>query len=274
MAEAGLGSRRACEQMIEDGLVRVNGKVVRELPVLVDPEQDLIEVEGEPLPIGGEAGGRRVYVMLYKPRHTVTTLSDPAGRRTVAEIVRHPSGIRLYPVGRLDYDTMGLLLMTNDGELANRLTHPRYGVHKRYRAVVKGALTEEQVEKLEQGVFLAERRHGRSAGASRTAGAELTIAKKDPARTVLDITLKEGRNRQVRRMLAKAGCPVKKLVRTQMGPLKLKGVALGEWRELTLTELQSLRKAAGLIAGRSRAKSAVARSAAAKKAPSPRRKRS
>lgn len=266
MADAGVGSRRACEELIERGEVRVNGKGVRTLPVLVDPETDVIEVAGQTLPTSGAgragsgaAGGRRIYVMLYKPRQTVTTLSDPNGRRTVADIVRHPSGIRLYPVGRLDYDTMGLLLMTNDGELANRLTHPRYGVHKSYRAVVKGALSEEEVEKLERGVFLAERRDGKSVGVSRTAGALLEIAKKDSTRTVLDITLSEGRNRQVRRMLAKAGCPVKKLVRMQMGPLKLKGVALGQWRELTLGEVQSLRKAAGMPTSSTPAKSAGAR---------------
>lgn len=270
MADAGVGSRRACEELIERGVVRVNGKSVREMPVLVDPAVDLIEVEGEQLASAGSGqpapggGVRRVYVMLYKPRQTVTTLADPAGRRTIADLVKHPSGTRLYPVGRLDYDTMGLLLLTNDGELANRLTHPRYGVHKSYRAVVKGALTEEEVERLERGVFLAERRDGKSVGVARTAGALLKIAKKDVTRTVLDITLSEGRNRQVRRMLAKAGCPVKKLVRTQMGPLKLKGLALGQWRELTLGEVQSLRKAAGMPTS---AKSSGASASVARPAP-------
>jgi pseudouridine synthase len=278
MADAGIGSRRACEELIERGEVRVNGRGVRTLPVLVDPSTDAIEVSGQPLEVGGAGragsvptGGRRIYVMLYKPRQTVTTLSDPSGRRTVADIVRHPSGVRLYPVGRLDYDTMGLLLMTNDGELANRLTHPRYGVHKSYRAVVKGALTEEEVEKLERGVFLAERRDGKSVGVSRTAGALLKIARKDPTRTVLDITLSEGRNRQVRRMLAKAGCPVKKLVRMQMGPLKLKGVALGQWRELTLGEVQSLRKAAGMPTSSAPASKSLKKPGATTRRPAPSR---
>ena len=276
MADAGVGSRRGCEELIERGEVRVNGRGVRTLPVLVDPAVDVIEVSGHTLPLAtsvragaNASGGRLVYVMLYKPRQTVTTMTDPDGRRTVADIVRHPSGVRLYPVGRLDYDTMGLLLMTNDGELANRLTHPRYGVHKSYRAVVKGALSEEEVQKLEKGVFLAERRDGKSMGVSRTAGALLKIARKDTTRTVLDITLSEGRNRQVRRMLAKAGCPVKKLVRMQMGPLKLKGVALGQWRELTLGEVQSLRKAAGMPVTSAPAKKPGARSAP-RKAPTDR----
>ncbi len=267
--------------MIEKGLVRVNGERRTTMPVLVDPATDHIEVEGEPLAsliagrrrgrakgavgAGGSAGGgvgvggvgvvgggRRIYVMLNKPRQTLATLADDAGRQTVADIVRHPSGLRLYPVGRLDYDTMGLLLLTNDGELANRLTHPRYGVQKCYRAVVKGALSDEEVRIIERAALQAERRAGKAGGskakhlAAEAPGSVLRIAAKEPSRTTLDITLSEGRNLQVRLFLQKAGCPVKKLVRTQLGPLKLKGVALGQWRELTLTEIQSLRKAAGM----------------------------
>jgi len=137
LARAGIGSRRHCEELVEQGQVRVNGRVVDELPAWVDPMADDIVVNGRPVP----KAERHVYVMLYKPRNTLSTLSDPDHRRTVADLVQHPSVDRLYPVGRLDYDTMGLLLMTNDGELANRLTHPRYGVHKTYRAVVKGAVS-------------------------------------------------------------------------------------------------------------------------------------
>jgi len=186
-----------------------------------------------------------VYVLLHKPRQCVSTMLDPEGRRTVADLVKHPSGARLYPVGRLDYDTSGLLLMTNDGPLANRLTHPRYGVHKTYRATVKGRLEPEEVAELEKGVFLAERKSGQTVGAKRTMPVRMTIASRDRDRTVLELTLQEGRNRQVRRMLASVGRPVRKLVRIKMGPLKLKGLAVGEWRELTRTELGALRKAAG-----------------------------
>ncbi len=240
MAHAGVGSRRACEELIERGEVTVNGKVVVEHPVWVDPERDRIVVEGRVMP----KPERPVYVMLFKPRKTVCTMSDPGGRRTVAELVNHPSASRLYPVGRLDYDTMGLLLMTNDGDLANQLTHPSFGVHKTYRAVVKRRLSEDDVAELEQGVYLAERRDGRTIGAERTLPARLRLVHREADRTILDITLREGRNRQVRRMLARVGCPVKKLMRIQMGPLKLKGLQLGEWRELTTPEVNALRKAA------------------------------
>ena len=240
MARAGIGSRRACEVLIEAGFVTINGETVRHLPCLVDPQTDRIEVEGRVL----QRPERHVYVMLYKPKQTMCTLADPGGRRTVAELVDHPSGVRLYPVGRLDFDTMGLVLMTNDGQLANRLTHPRFGVHKTYRAVVKGSLSDEDIERLEQGIYLAERREGRTVGARRTSRARLTPVKREATRTVLDIELHEGRNRQVRRMMASAGCPVRRLVRIQMGPLSLKGLQIGEWRELTHPELARLRKAA------------------------------
>ena len=186
---------------------------------------------------------RNVYLMLYKPRNTVTTSDDPDDRRTVLDLVDHPSGVRLFPVGRLDYDTMGLLLLTNDGELANGLTHPRYGITKTYRAVVKGALDDDAIAELERGIYLAHRTEGRTEGAERTMPVGIEIVRRDRDRTILDITLREGRNREVRRILAKSGCPVKKLTRTHMGTLKLKGLRLGEWRELTRVEVGALRRA-------------------------------
>jgi len=242
LAQAGIASRRVAEELIGEGRVRVDGRVVRELPVFVDPGSSVVEVDGRRIAGTPE---RKVYVLLHKPRQCVSTMLDPEGRRTVADLVKHPSGARLYPVGRLDYDTSGLLLMTNDGPLANRLTHPRYGVHKTYRATVKGRLEPEEVAELEKGVFLAERKSGQTVGAKRTMPVRMTIASRDRDRTVLELTLQEGRNRQVRRMLASVGRPVRKLVRIKMGPLKLKGLAVGEWRELTRTELGALRKAAG-----------------------------
>lgn len=253
MAAAGIGSRRACEELISEGRVAVNGQIMTELPILVDPQTDLIAVDGHPMSryIPREArdeksasGTRRIYVMLYKPRQTLSTSSDPDGRRTVTEVVQHPSRARLYPVGRLDYDTMGLVLLTNDGELANRLTHPRYGVEKTYRAIVKGRITQEAREKLGIGVYLSDRREGQTTGASRTRGVSYTIVKEEDARTILDLTLKEGRNRQVRRMLAQLGNPVRKLVRIAMGPVTLRGLKPGEWRDLTGEELIALRRAA------------------------------
>jgi pseudouridine synthase len=243
LAEVGVASRRVAEELIEEGRVKVGGKTVRDLPVFIDPASDVVQIDGRRIMNAPE---RHLYVMLHKPRRCVSTVLDPEGRRTVADLVKHPSKARLYPVGRLDFDTSGLLLMTNDGELTNRLTHPRYGVHKTYRATVKGQLEPEAVEELERGIYLAERKSGETVGGKKTMPVKMSIASRDRDRTVLELTLQEGRNRQVRRMLARVGCPVKKLVRTRMGPLKLKGLAVGEWRELTRTELGALRKEAGL----------------------------
>jgi pseudouridine synthase len=241
LAEAGVGSRRHCETLIEQGEVEVNGRIVTDLPAWVDPGEDRIVVSGRRL----QAPERHVYVMLHKPRRSVTTMDDPGGRRTVAEMVRHPSGARLAPVGRLDFDTSGLLLMTNDGALTNLLTHPKFGVEKVYRATLKGSLTTEAVARLGDGVYLADRRDGDTLGAARTAPVRLRIVSRDRDRTVLEVTLKEGRNRQVRRMFADVGFPVRRLMRTRLGPLRLKGLSVGEWRELSHTELGELRRAAG-----------------------------
>jgi 23S rRNA pseudouridine2605 synthase len=263
LAEVGVASRRVAEELIEEGRVKVDGRVVRDLPVFIDPASDIVEIDGRRIMNAPE---RHLYVMLHKPRRCVSTVLDPEGRRTVADLVNHPSKARLYPVGRLDFDTSGLLLMTNDGELTNRLTHPRYGVHKTYRATVKGELEPEAVAELERGIYLAERKSGQTLGGKKTMPVRMSIAARDRDRTVLELTLQEGRNRQVRRMLARVGCPVKKLVRTRMGPLKLKGLAVGEWRELTRTELGALRKEAGL-AGASRRGRPEATGAAGKRKP-------
>ena len=246
MASAGVGSRRLCEQLIEQGSVRVNGRVVNRLPAWVDPADDEIIVEGKKLP----KADRRLYVMLYKPRETMSTLSDPEGRRTVADLVPHPSGIRLYPVGRLDYDTMGLLLMTNDGELANRLTHARYGVTKTYRALVKGDMTDAAIEALQKEIALIQRRESRrAAGKPQSTGLTIRTVSRASDRSVIDITITEGQNRSVRKILTDAGCKLKKLVQIRLGPLSLKGVARAQWRELTRDELRALREATGLVRG-------------------------
>ena len=241
LAEAGVGSRRACEALIEAGEVTVNGHVVNSLPAWVDPARDHIKV-------GGRRIGRvekPVYVMLYKPRGVVCTNRDPEGRRRAIDLVRLPSRPRLYPVGRLDADSSGLLLLTNDGQLANRLTHPRYGVQKAYEVTVEGSLDEEAVKKLESGIFLSERRasKGRKPG-RKTRRSKLTLMKRGRDRTLLLMELREGRNREVRRMMLRVGHKVKKLRRVRMGPLKLAGLKPGQWRELAPGELAALRRAA------------------------------
>lgn len=243
MADAGVASRRECERLIEAGAVEVNGEVVTELPVFVHPAADRILVEGRPIRKQRE---RKLYLLLNKPARTLTTLADEPGadRRTVIDLVEHPQKARLFPVGRLDYDTTGLLLLTNDGDLANQLTHPRYGVPKTYRVVVKGDVADEAISELERGIYLADRKAGKTAGASRTAHVEVRLISRQRDRTVLELTLREGRNRQVRRLLAAVGFPVKKLERIGMGPLSLKGVARGEWRELNRHEIRALKRAA------------------------------
>jgi pseudouridine synthase len=240
LARAGVASRRACEELIEQGVVRVNGQIIDALPAWVDLAKDKVTVKGKPI----EGDERKLYLMLYKPRNTVTTADDEAGRRTVLDLIDHPSGNRLYPVGRLDFDTMGLLLLTNDGELANRMTHPSFGVHKTYRAIVKGVLDEPRISAMKRGIYLADRRDGETSGAKRTGDVDIVVVRKERDRTVVDLTLREGRNREVRRLFASIGCPVKKLTRTSMGPLHLKGLRLGEWRELTSTEVAALKRTA------------------------------
>jgi len=258
LADAGVASRRACEALIEQGRVEINGKLVTELPVFVG-EGDSILVDGRPV----RAAEQKLYVMLNKPVRTVTTAQDEPGldRRTVMDLVAHPSGARLFPVGRLDYETTGLLLLTNDGDLANALTHPRFGLEKTYRVVIRGLLDDDQVGRIERGIYLADRKEGKASGARRTARVGVAIVKRDRDRTTLNLTLKEGRNRQVRRMLAAVGYPVRKLERIAIGPLRLKGLARGAWRELTREEVRTLREAVR------RAKSGDRRSAGRERKP-------
>ncbi|MSQ90826.1 MAG: rRNA pseudouridine synthase [Phycisphaerales bacterium] len=236
IADAGLASRRHAEVMIAEGLVKVNGELIDALPAWVDPTKDRITVDGKAL----RAPQRHIYVMLHKPTGFVCTNSDPEGRRLATELVEHPSHARLYPVGRLDLDSSGLLLLTNDGEFANRLTHPRYEVHKEYEVLVKGALDPADVARLEEGIFLP----SDSSPGSRTRSTHLRILRRDGDRTLLTMELREGRNRQIRRMMADMGHPVKRLRRIRMGPLRLRGLAIGAWRDLTHTELSQLRKEA------------------------------
>ncbi len=247
LAAAGVGARRDCETLIEGGAVAVNGHVITTLPIWVDPANDRITVHGRPL----RGGPPLVHVMLYKPRGVVCTNDDPEGRKKAVDLVRHPARVRLFPVGRLDADSTGLLLITNDGALSNRLTHPRYHLPKVYEVTVRGALGAEAAQKLEAGLFLSAPpgAGGRARAGGRTERSRLEIIKRDRERTRLRLELREGRNRQVRRMMARLEHPVRRLRRVELGPLRLTGLRPGEWRDLTPAELESLRAAAGLIPG-------------------------
>jgi 23S rRNA pseudouridine2605 synthase len=231
LAQAGLGSRRACEELIAAGRVRVNGEVAV-LGARVDPEHDTVEVDGAV--VGTRQG--LVHYLLNKPAGVVTTAADPQGRPTVVDLV--PAEPRVYPVGRLDAETEGLLLLTNDGELAHRLTHPSFGVDKEYLAEVEGSPSRGAVRRLREGVDLDD---------GPTAPAKVALV--DPH--TLRITIHEGRNRQVRRMCAAVGHPVRRLVRVRIGPLSDRRLPPGAWRALAQAEVRELERAAAPGAGRS-----------------------
>jgi 23S rRNA pseudouridine2605 synthase len=231
LAQAGVASRRKAEELILAGKVAVNGEIVRELGTKANPEKDKITVDGRPITIQAT-----VNLILHKPTSYVTTVSDPEGRRTVMDLLTDVNQ-RVYPVGRLDYDTSGLLFMSNDGELTNRLLHPRYHVDKVYRATVLGMIEKQAVEQLTRGVRLED---------GVTAPAEVHVLRKHPLESVVEITIREGRNRQVRRMFEAVGHPVKRLKRVQFGPLVLDDLKPGEWRWLTPDEWAALYAAADL----------------------------
>jgi 23S rRNA pseudouridine2605 synthase len=224
LARAGFGSRRSCEELIADRRVTVNGDVA-ELGRRVDLEKDRVEVDGVPLSIRPGL----VYYLLNKPTGVVTTADDPHGRPTVVELV--PIDPRVFPVGRLDIDTEGLLLLTNDGDLTHRLTHPSYGVEKEYLAHVVGEPSPGEVRRLRDGVQLDD---------GMTAPAKANVV--SPG--VLRLAIHEGRNRQVRRMCDAIGHPVRRLVRTRIGPVADRSLKPGAWRALSPGEVRSLERAA------------------------------
>jgi len=224
LARAGFGSRRTCDDLIAAGRVRVNGDVAV-LGQRVDPDTDRVEVDGVPVSVRDGL----VYYLLNKPRGVVTTAADPQGRPTVIELV--PLEPRVFPVGRLDADTEGLLVLTNDGDLTYRLTHPSFGVEKEYLVEVEGAPAAPALRRLRQGVELDD---------GMTAPAKVGSV----GATALRITIHEGRNRQVRRMCAAVGHPVVRLVRTRVGSLTDRSLKPGEWRPLTQAEVRGLSAAA------------------------------
>ncbi len=230
IADSGYCSRRKAEQLISDGAVRVNGRPVK-LGDKADPKNDLITVEGERL---CAAGVSLRYIKLYKPRGYVTTMSDEQGRKTVTDLLKDIPE-RVYPVGRLDRNSEGILLLTNDGAFANDMTHPTRHVPKIYRVTVAERVTEDQVERLSGGVQIDEDEY--------TQPCKVAVLVEEEGRTVLEFTIKEGKNRQLRRMCEAVGLTVKRLRRTSVGGVRLGMLRPGEYADLTKEELAILRNA-------------------------------
>lgn len=230
LARAGVASRRAAEEMIVAGRIQVNG-VRAELGQRVDPHKDEVKVDGSLVPLREDL----VHYLLNKPAGVVSTADDPEGRPTVVEMIE--TDTRVWPVGRLDIETEGAILLTNDGELTLRLTHPRFGVPKTYVAEVQGSVGSRAARTLARGVELDD---------GPTAPAEAKVLERASSGSVVELVLKEGRNRQARRMFEAVGHPVRRLVRTAIGPLKLGRLKPGTYRKLSPAEVRALYKAAGL----------------------------
>ena len=227
LADAGIASRRKAEDIILSGRVRVNGKTVRELGTKADPSKDRIDVDGQAI-----TAEQTITVLMNKPRGVVCTLSDPEGRQTIREII-HRIKARIYPVGRLDYNTSGALLLTNDGELAHALTHPRHKVPKTYLVKFRGAVGEPILEKWRNGIELED---------GVTKPAEVFRTEEEDNFTWLQVTIYEGRNRQIRRMAEATGLDLVKLKRLSFADLTIDGLRIGEYRDLTGKETMRLRR--------------------------------
>ena len=255
LADAGVASQRDCEFAIRAARVRVNGRLVLELPCLVDAARDLIELDGEIVDTRRRSAARpreRVYLMLNKPRGVISTARDPGGRANVADMVRAavPAGDRVYPVGRLDADSTGLVLLTNDGELAHRLAHPSHGVAKEYRVAVQGELSAAALARLGKGTYLADA--GRPEGGAKLARLQqVRVLKRMRDRrrgdlALVSITLREGQNREIRRLFARVGIKVKSLERVALGTLQLGRLPSGHSRPLRAEEVLALKRSVNL----------------------------
>jgi len=240
LAGAGIASRRHIEQMLLEGRIAVNGVTVRRPPVLIDPRTDRVTVDGQRVRLAEAVSAARHYFLLNKPKGVYCTNVAQGEQLRAIDLLPPDLEARLYPVGRLDADSKGLLLLTDDGELTHRLTHPRYGVAKTYRAVVDGLVNDEAIRQLQKGVWLADR-EGRG---FKTGHMDVKVMRRVNGRSILQITIREGRNRQVRRVLARLGHKVRDLTRIRMGPLTLEGLAPGQFRPLSAREVEQLKKAA------------------------------
>lgn len=231
LSQCAVASRRKSEELILAGKVKVNGKVAG-LGDKINPKRDTVTVSGKKI----VSNKKHYYIMLHKPRGFITTMEDEMGRKCVAQLVKDV-GARVYPVGRLDKDSEGLLLMTNDGEFANHLTHPSKHVPKTYRVTVRPTVTEEQLLKFNEGIEIDGRK---------TAPADVHVIDKSENRVVLEIILHEGRNRQIRKMCEELGLEVARLKRTHIGSIKLGMLPQGKWRELTEDEVHKLKVSSGM----------------------------
>lgn len=252
LANAGVASRRAIERMVLEGRVEVNDQVHRDLPILVDPSKDKIKVDGQRVRLRpherGGAGrpgdraagvGKRYYFLVYKPAGVYSTNVAQGAQKRVVDLLPEDFTGRVYPVGRLDADARGLMLLTNDGDLTNLLTHPRFGVAKTYRATVAGEVSDRHIAVLEKGgVWLADK----SGRGFKSGKAIVRVMSRTPEQTVLELILREGKNREVRRIFAKLGYKVRDLLRTKMGPLTLDGLKPGKVRELMPKEVRLLKQ--------------------------------
>lgn len=226
LANSGIASRRKAEELILSGIIKVNGKVIKELGTKVDPEKDKITINNKSV-----SSPKAVYYLLNKPKGFTTTVKDPYAKKTVLELVE--TNERIFPVGRLDRSTEGLLILTNDGDLTFKLTHPRYEKEKEYEVLTKDQLTEEELKKLETGIKIENKLTG---------PANIRFIRKDKDKFFYSITIKEGRNRQVRKMFDSLGHPVLELKRIRIDFLTLGKLKKGEYRELSKKEIEKLRK--------------------------------
>ncbi len=227
LASAGIDSRRKCEELIREGAVSVNGQIIQELPAFADPQRDDIRVNGQRI-----RKPQKVYFLLNKPKGVICTNFDPQHRRRAIDLI--DCSERIFCVGRLDADTTGAVILTNDSELTNKLTHPRYELPKTYEVVVRGRMEGQDVEKLKKGVWLSE---------GKTGAASVKILRKTNLETTLEISIRQGLNRQIRRTLAALGYKVKSLKRTQIGDIVLKGIPAGGYKRLTAAQIAYLKRA-------------------------------
>lgn len=227
IARSGVTSRRKAEKLIQEGRVKVNGVVVSELGTQIDPHNTVIEIDGIPL----TSSENKIYLLLNKPRGYITSTSDPEGRPTVLQLIGNVQE-RIYPVGRLDYDTEGLLLLTNDGQFAQILQHPRHQVERTYLVKVKGFPSQTKIEKLQQGIFIE---------GVKTNKAIVRGVRRLQKNMWLEIVLREGRNRQIKKMFDAVGHEALRIIRTQFGPIHLKDLPTGSYRFLTRKEIEAIR---------------------------------